>query len=127
METFINKIYMSKILGIGGLFFRSADPAALKKWYTDVLGIEINQYVWEQEAGPTVLEPFAMDTDHFPLEKQWMINFRVSNLDELIIELKAKGVQVEVRDEWNASPEMGQFARVQDPEGNPIELWQPAK
>ncbi len=50
---------MNKILGIGGLFFRANDPEALKKWYTDVLGIVIENYVWEQEAGPTVLQPFA--------------------------------------------------------------------
>lgn len=118
---------MSKILGIGGLFFRAKDPAALKSWYTDVLGIVISEYVWQQEAGPTVLEPFGMDSDYFSPEKQWMINFRVSDLEAVIADLKGKGVEVEVRDEWNASPEMGKFARVKDPEGNPIELWQPAK
>ncbi|MES2225650.1 MAG: VOC family protein [Patescibacteria group bacterium] len=117
---------MNKILGIGGLFFRANDPAALKSWYVDVLGIVIKEYVWQQEAGPTVLEPFAMDSDYFPLDKSWMINFRVSDLEAVIADLKGKGVNVEVRDEWNASPEMGKFARVQDPEGNPVELWQPA-
>ncbi len=117
---------MNKVLGIGGLFFRAKDPAALKSWYTDVLGIVISEYVWQQEAGPTVFEPFPMDSDYFPSEKQWMINFRVSDLEAVIADLKEKGVEVEVRDEWNASPEMGKFARVQDPEGNPIELWQPA-
>jgi glyoxylase I family protein len=117
---------MNKILGIGGLFFRSNDPVALKKWYTDVLGIVISEYVWQQEAGPTVFEPFAMDSDYFSLEKQWMINFRVSDLEAVVVNLREKGVEVEVRDEWNASPEMGKFARVQDPEGNPVELWQPA-
>ena len=117
---------MNKILGIGGLFFRAKDPVALKTWYTDVLGIVISDYVWQQEAGPTVFEPFPMDTDHFSFEKQWMINFRVSDLAAVIADLKGKGVEVEVRDEWNAMPEIGKFARVLDPEGNPIELWQPA-
>jgi glyoxylase I family protein len=118
---------MSLITGIGGIFFRANDPAALKQWYIDVLGIDIKEYVWQQAAGPTVFEPFAQDTTHFPSDKQWMINFRVSDLDKLISELKAKGVEVEVREEWNSMPEYGKFARVYDPEKNPIELWEPAK
>lgn len=117
---------MKNILGIGGLFFRAKDPAALKAWYTEVLGIVISDYVWQQEAGPTVLEPFPMDSDYLPAQKQWMLNVRVSDLEALIADLTAKGVEVEVRDEWNASPEMGKFARVKDPEGNPVELWQAA-
>jgi glyoxylase I family protein len=117
---------MKKILGIGGLFIRSKDPAALKAWYTDVLGVEITDYVWQQEAGATVLETFPMDSDYFAKDKPFMLNFRVSDLDALVAELKGKGVEVEQRAEWNASPEMGKFARVHDPEGNPIELWQPA-
>lgn len=117
---------MSSILGIGGLFFRANDPVALKAWYTDVLGLVISEYVWQQEAGPTVFEPFPMDSDYFSPEKAFMINFRVSDLDAVIARLKEKGVEVEIRDEWNASPETGKFARVHDPEGNPVELWQPA-
>ncbi len=118
---------MKNILGIGGVFFRASDPAALKKWYVEILGITISEYVWQQEGGPTVFEPFAMNTDYFESDKQWMINFRVSNLKELIAELVAKGVKVEEREEWNTMPEVGTFARVHDPEGNPIELWEPAK
>jgi glyoxylase I family protein len=117
---------MNKILGIGGLFFRANDPAALKTWYTDVLGIIISDYVWQQEAGPTVFEPFAMASDYFPADKSFMINFRVSDIDALIEDLRAKGMEVETREEWNASPEMGKFARVHDPEGNPVELWETA-
>jgi len=117
---------MNKIVGIGGVFFRAKDPASLKSWYTDVLGIVISEHVWQQEAGPTAFQPFKMDTDYFPAEKQWMLNFRVSDLDAVIADLKTKGVEVIVKDEWNAMPEIGKFARVQDPEGNPVELWQPA-
>lgn len=117
---------MSKILSIGGLFIRAKDPAALKVWYTDILGIIIKDYVWQQEAGPTVIETFPMNSDYFSPEKQFMINFRVSDIDAVIADLNGKGVEVEQRDEWNASPEIGRFARVEDPEGNPIELWQPA-
>ncbi len=118
---------MKNILGIGGVFFRAHDPAALKKWYTDVFGLVISDYVWQQEAGPTVFEPFPINTDHFPGDKQFMLNFRVSNLKDLLADLESKGVKVETREEWNRMPEFGAFARAYDPEGNPLELWQPAK
>ncbi|MBP9757832.1 MAG: VOC family protein [Candidatus Pacebacteria bacterium] len=117
---------MSYIKGIGGFFFRSNDPIGLKKWYTEVLGVEINEFVWQQEAGPTVFEPFKNDSDYFDASKQWMINFRVSDLKAFTAELEGKGVKVETKDEWNSMPEIGTFARVYDPEGNAIELWQPA-
>lgn len=117
---------MSHILGIGGFLFRADHPEDLQKWYIETLGIVIKDYVWQQQAGPTVLQPTAKDSDMFSLGKQWIISFRVDNLKELIAELKAKNVAVEERAEWNASPEeVGTFARIQDPEGNPIELWQP--
>lgn len=120
-------IDMKNISGIGGFFFRSKDPVALKEWYINTLGVDIQEMVWQQAAGPTVFEPFAEDSDYFAGDKQWMINFRVTNLQELITELEGKGVAVEQRDEWNAMPEVGTFARVHDPEGNPIELWEPAQ
>ena len=117
---------MKNITGIGGFFFRSKNPEALKQWYIEELGIDIKDFVWQQQAGPTVFEPFKADTDYFKEDKQWMINLRVADLKALIAELKEKGIEVEERDEWNAMPEVGTFARVHDPEGNPIELWQPA-
>jgi predicted enzyme related to lactoylglutathione lyase len=117
---------MNKILGIGGFVFRAKDPKALKAWYTDVLGIVITNHAWEQEAGPTAFEPFAMDSDYFPADKSYMLNFRVSDLEAVIKDLTEKGVTVEEKEEWNSMPEIGKFARVHDPEGNPIELWQPA-
>ena len=113
------------ITGIGGFFFRSKDPKAMKEWYINTLGVDIQEYVWNQEAGPTVFEPFNEDTDYFSKDKQWMINFRVQDLQALIDDLESKGVVVEQKEEWNAMPEVGTFARVHDPEGNPIELWQP--
>ena len=119
---------MSHILGIGGFLFRAENPEELKKWYIETLGIDIKDLVWQQKAGPTVLQPTAKDSDLFSADKQWIINFRVDNLKELIADLKSKKVAVEERDEWNFSPEdVGIFARVHDPEGNPIELWQPPK
>lgn len=118
---------MKNIQGIGGVFFRSKDPTNLKKWYIEVLGVDINEFVWQQEAGPTVFEPFKLDTDYFESDKQWMINFRVADLKKLMEDLKSKGIEVITKDEWNSMPEIGTFARIYDPEGNPIELWEPAK
>lgn len=118
---------MNNITGIGGFFFRAKDPKALKDWYIRVLGIDVQEYVWQQQAGPTVFEPFAYNTDYFSAEKQWMLNFRVTDLQALIRDLQEKGIEVEQKDEWNTMPEVGTFARVHDPEGNPIELWEPAK
>jgi len=118
---------MASITGIGGFFFRSGNPEELKRWYIETLGVNIREMVWQQAAGPTVFEPFAEDSDYFSGDKRWMINFRVTNLQECIAELEAKGVAVEQRDEWNSMPEVGTFARVHDPEGNSIELWEPAQ
>lgn len=118
---------MSYITGIGGFFFRSQNPEQLKTWYIEVLGINIDEHVWQQQAGATVFEPFDNKTDYFAKDKQWMLNFRVSDLKALIEDLEGKGIVVEQKDEWNSMPEIGTFARVHDPEGNPIELWQPAQ
>ncbi len=79
---------------------------------------------WRQSAGPTVFQPFASTTDHWPEAKQWMINFRVDDLDGMTGTLRQAGVAVTTDPAWD-SPEAGRFARVQDPEGNPIELWEP--
>ena len=114
------------ITGIGGFFFRSKNPKKLKEWYINTLGIDIQNMVWIQEAGPTVFEPFPKDSNYFNKNKQWMINLRSSNLRQLITDLQAKGIEVEQKEEWNTMPEIGRFARIHDPEGNPIELWEPA-
>jgi len=107
--------------GIGGVFFRARDPAALGAWYEKHLGV--SQF-WTQQAGTTVFAPFKADTDYFPTDRQWMINFRVDDLDPLIAALKEAGIAVETRAEWDTA-ETGRFARIHDPEGNPIELWEP--
>jgi len=116
------------VTGIGGLFFRSKDPKALADWYVTHLGVgptADNPWIWPQQAGPTVFAPCKADSDYFPADRQWMINFRVDDLDGLIAALKAAGIEVLTRAEWDA-PEVGRFARIHDPEGNPIELWEPA-
>ncbi|WP_375450299.1 VOC family protein [uncultured Devosia sp.] len=113
---------MAKAIGIGGVFFRAQDTKALADWYALHLGVT---EFWNQQAGVTVFAPFKADTSYFPAARQWMINFRVDDLGALIAQLAAAGIAVETRpDEWDA-PETGRFARIVDPEGNPIELWQP--
>lgn len=116
---------MEKVNGIGGLFFRAKDPEALTAWYRDVLGVDSLPTVWQQRAGPTVLSPFPGESDYFPQGLQWMINFRVDNLPAMIAQLEAAGVEVTTNPEWDEHPEVGTFARIYDPEGNPVELWQP--
>ncbi|WP_375173523.1 VOC family protein [Pseudooceanicola sp.] len=116
---------MEKVNGIGGLFFRARDPEALAAWYRDVLGVDGLPTVWQQEAGPTVLSPFPADSDYFAADRQWMINFRVDNLPAMIAQLQAAGIEVITNPDWDQHPEVGTFARIHDPEGNPVELWQP--
>ncbi len=119
---------MEKALGIGGLFFRAKDSAALGQWYQAHLGISptpssYDQPPWQQEAGPTVFAPFPADTDFFgAADRAWMINFRVRHLDAMAAQLRAAGIEVELDPEKYPN---GRFARLQDPEGNPIQLWEP--
>jgi glyoxylase I family protein len=115
-------------MGIGGLFFRAKDPTALGQWYVENFGIDLvpTEYggkSWSQEAGPTVFAPFPQDTDHFGKpDQQWMLNLRVRDLDAMVAQLRASGNEVSVVPEEFPN---GRFARLQDPEGNPIELWEP--
>ncbi len=89
-----------------------------------VLDANLDDPVWQQAEGPTVLAPFPVDTEYFDRpEQQFMLNFRVGDLEQMITELEAKGITVITKDEWNS--EIGSFARIHDPEGNPIELWEP--
>jgi len=114
---------MARVTGIGGLFFRSRDPKALAAWYTTHLGITAGNDPWLQDAGPTVFAPFKSDSDYFPADRQYMLNLRVDDLAGLIATLSAAGITCETRPEWDG--DWGKFARIHDPEGNPIELWQP--
>jgi glyoxylase I family protein len=115
-----------KVLGIGGLFFRSENPDSLAKWYETNLGISLvptsaGQKSWRQEAGPTAFAPFKKDTKYWKAEQNWMIDFRVADLKAMIAQLRAAGITVE---DPKSYPN-GDFARLHDPEGNPIELWEP--
>ncbi|HEV7286620.1 MAG TPA: VOC family protein [Kaistia sp.] len=117
---------MQKVTGIGGVFFRSRDPEALVKWYEQNLGIDISQRTWVQQSGQTVFAPFAENSEYFGrMTQQWMICFRVVDLQLMIDQLRAGGIEVIQKEEWNS--EVGTFARTHDPDGNPIELWQPSE
>ncbi len=112
--------------GTGGLFVRSVDPEARAAWYREHLGIEAGaDRIRQQEPGTTVLAPFPADTDYFPPASPFMLNLRVDGLDALVASLEADGIAVERRDEWDAAG-IGRFARLADPEGLQIELWEPA-
>ena len=116
---------MEKVTGIGGFFFRSNDPESTGSWYKENLGIDIGEAVWSQQAGPTVFHPFEKDTDYFGRpEQQWMINLRVNDMDAMIEQLGNAGISAETRKEWDDLG-IGRFARIIDPEGNPVELWEP--
>ena len=120
---------MERVTGIGGLFFRAKDPAALATWYRDNLGINLvpqagDQPPWMTEAGVTIFAPFDHDTDYFRAESQFMVNFRVNDLEAMLAQLAAVGTEANGRHEMEG---IGLFAHIHDPEGNPIELWQPAQ
>lgn len=116
---------MEKVNGIGGVFFRAQNPEALSKWYEMHLGVSPHTRApWKQREGYTVFAPFAQGTRYFGRpEQQWMINFRVDDLQAMIAQLQAAGIAVETNLEWDSA--IGKFARIYDPEGNPVELWQP--
>ena len=117
---------MAKVTGIGGIFFRVRDPEALTAWYRRHLGItQPDVAVWMQEAGPTVFSPFRADSDYFAPDRQWMLNLRLDDLSAMIAQLRAAGIAVETRTDWDGDGSYGSFARIHDPEGTPIELWQP--
>ena len=125
---------MKRVTGIGGVFFKTDDPAKLKEWYNKHLGFNTDEYGasfrWKDPNNPeaktlayTVWSPFKKDTTYFnPSEKPFMFNYRVENLVELLKILKEEGVQVV--GEIEEYP-YGKFGWIMDLEGNKIELWEP--
>ena len=120
------------VLGIGGVFLRSADPARLAAWYRERLGFTVTEagkadpegnWTWAQEAGDTVFTAFPADSDYWQAERQVMLNLRVAGLDALLARLTAAGIEIGRRDDMDG---IGRFARIHDCDGNPIELWEPA-
>ena len=122
------------VLGIGGLFFRARDPEALSGWYREHLNVgagctaaddrRTDGWSWITQGGPVVFAPFPADSDYFPRDKAFMLNLRVSDLSALIERLSGVGIDVTTKTEWD-DPQVGRFARIHDPEGNPVELWEP--
>jgi glyoxylase I family protein len=115
--------------GIGGIFFKARDPKALAEWYREHLGIEMfageEGAPWWTEAGVTVVSAFPADTDYFGRPDQaFMVNFRVPDLDAMLAQLREAGVAVV--DEVQVMEGIGRFSWATDPEGNRIELWEPA-
>ena len=119
---------MEKVLGIGGLFYRSDNPDELARWYERQLGISLvpqgpDDVPWINEQGPTIFTPFAKDSDYFSEDRQYMVNFRVRDLEAMLAQLAAAGHESSHHTTMDG---VGSFARVHDPEGNPVELWEPA-
>ncbi len=123
---------MKRVTSIGGIFFKCADPERIKSWYATHLGLNTDQYgtvfEWRKadesnEKGFTQWSPFSERTEYFaPSTKDFMINYRVENLEWLVGELKQEGVTV--LDEIETY-DYGKFVHILDPEGNKIELWEP--
>jgi glyoxylase I family protein len=120
---------VERVTGIGGVFVRARDPEALQRWYDTHLGVQpppdsYDTPSWWQQAGPTVLAAMSADSAHFggPAHT-WSLNFRVGDLDAMVAQLRDAGVPVEVDPETYRN---GRFAALADPEGNPVQLWQPA-
>ena len=117
------------VLGFGGFFFRSDDPEHLEEWYERALGIkrtppDDSEEPWLADSGPLVFKPFERSTGMFGDARfSFMLNFRVRNLDATVKHLRDMGVAVEVDPE---NYPYGRFAELKDPEGNPIQLWQPS-
>jgi predicted enzyme related to lactoylglutathione lyase len=123
---------MKKVTGIGGIFFKCKDPKQMQEWYKTHLGLDTNDYgatfEWRESEDPTKVgatqwSPFAENTKYFePSTKEFMINYRVADLDALVEELKKEGVTI-VDD--IATYDYGKFVHIIDMEGNKIELWEP--
>jgi predicted enzyme related to lactoylglutathione lyase len=123
---------MKRVIGLGGIFFKSNDPDKLRAWYQKHLGLELDAYgsvVFDcraetsEKAAQTVWSLFPTDTKYFdPSNASFMINYRVENLDELLKLLRSEGVEVDERME---EYDYGRFGWIMDPEGNRIELWEP--
>lgn len=127
-----NTTKMKKVTGIGGIFFKCKDPNKVREWYKTHLGFDTNQYganfEWRQNEDPTKKgstqwSPFAETTKYFePSTKDFMINYRVENLEALVEQLKNEGVTIVDKIE---AVEYGKFVHIIDAEGNKVELWEP--
>jgi predicted enzyme related to lactoylglutathione lyase len=127
-----SNITMKKVTGIGGIFFKCKDPGKVREWYKTHLGMETDQYganfEWRQaddpsKKGSTQWSPFAETTKYFePSTRDFMINYRVENLEALVEQLKNEGVTIADNIE---TFDYGKFVHIIDVEGNKVELWEP--
>ncbi len=132
ITTTHNKNKMKKVTGIGGIFFKCKDPKKVTEWYQQHLGLQTNPYgatfEWYEgfdstKKAQTQWTAFAETTKYFePSAKDFMINYRVENLEQLIAQLKKEGVTVADSIE---TFDYGKFVHIMDPEGNKIQLWEP--
>lgn len=122
---------MAKVLGIGGVFFKSSDPESLQAWYRDRLGFDLKPwggavFLFNRRDKPgvscTVWSPFKEDTKHFePSDRPYMVNLRVDDLEGMLAQLREAGARVLDRRE---DAENGKFGYVVDPDGTLLELWE---
>ena len=119
---------MEQLAGIGGVFFKAKNPDALGSWYHEKLGLPMQdgfgRFIWRQPGAPeksgrTEWCLFEADSDYF--KGNFMINYRVTNMDRMLAQLREQGVTIEKTEDV----EYGRFAWVIDPEGNRVELWEP--
>ena len=118
---------MEKVTGVGGIFFRASDPKGLSRWYETHLGInmaptDMEMMPWRTTEGVVVFAPFDADTTYFSADKQFMVNFRVTDMNAMLAQLRAAGIEVFNETEMES---IGRFAHIHDPEGNTVELWEP--
>lgn len=121
-----------RILGIGGVFFKSANRDEMRKWYAERLGLADTGHgailQWREHAAPhteqmTVWTIFSSDTDYFgPGPSPFMINYIVDDMDALLTRLEREGVRIDPK---RMDESYGRFAWIYDPDGNKIELWEP--
>ena len=120
---------MQKVTGIGGFFFAATDAGALARWYEETLGVDpapesYEHPSWWQQAGPTVLAPMPRSAEHLQRSNgSFAVTFRVADLDAMVAQVRGHGVEVVVDPETYPN---GRFADLADPEGNAVQLWEPA-
>jgi catechol 2,3-dioxygenase-like lactoylglutathione lyase family enzyme len=125
---------MKRVTGIAGIFFKAEDPEGLYAWYEKHLGLKRNEqtqvvvFPWREAHGgrdaETIWSLFPRDTKYFQTSQaSFMLNYRVEDLDAVVAALRAEGVEILGREDYD----YGRFAWILDPEGNRIELWEPAK
>ena len=125
---------MKRVTSLGGIFFKCKDVQKLKAWYGEHLGLDVTDYgtnfEWRQiddpeKKGMTIWSPFKESTTYFePSSKDFMLNYRVENIEQVVEELKKEGVTI--LDEIVNYDDYGKFVHLLDPEGNKIELFEPA-